>query len=255
MTASARPSSRGLPQHDASSVPRINRAGARTMPLKSSNVHGAPVQSKLHLHTASMPSSLAGLEPLPLPIPIGVPSMPSLWLSFTGATAAEESMDVKRFATSVGCWTDDGNCGARQHSADRFAEAIKRSGHRPDPIQPLSMPTDGAYQAPLNLWIMEPLVLGGSNVFSGAWLTAAARSPIVLLLIAALAQSQHIPVDWTPHLPVLILHTFLGKCLLRSRADCVHLCLSLSLLCGLTLSECGGLFVCLFTQEWITHAR
>lgn len=158
------------------------------------------------LHAVSLPPNIASLAPIPLPLPSGVPSLPSLWLiSMCGRTSASSGSSQRSTAKQVA------------------GKTLFNSRVTPtmDPIpigkaysQPLSMPTDGGYQAPLGTWLSEPLVIGGSVVFTGSWPVAGARSPLVLLLAGGLTQCTSVHLDWAAHLPFLLLCVLLGESIL-----------------------------------------
>ncbi|KAK4475902.1 hypothetical protein MN116_001147 [Schistosoma mekongi] len=167
-------------------------------------------------HSASLPPNLAPLSPLPLPLPTSISSI--LSLSSKGSTGSNicvlpispvtidsksttnpDKSDIKPSTFSR----------VRRNSNVEFNHSTDKSYFIYNP-KPLRMPVNGGYQAPLNSWLSEPLVIGGSAVFSGSWPPAGPRSPLVLILAGALAQSRDIRINWSQHLPVMLLGVFLG---------------------------------------------
>ncbi|KAF6777651.1 hypothetical protein AHF37_03693 [Paragonimus kellicotti] len=200
--------------------------------------HPRPVDpTKFVLQTVSLPPSLARLAPLPLSLPMGVPSLPSLWLSSATGPTDSVTSESPQGATSVPR-TISGQSGTRQSATvlQSKLSTITSQGSLPGkpPLQPLAMPPGGCYQAPLGSWLSEPLVIGGSVVYTGSWPASGARSPLVLILAGELTQSPTIRVDWNPYLPLMLLCTFLGidHCRALVQEECKQLLVSLlSLTC------------------------
>ncbi|KAA3681780.1 uncharacterized protein DEA37_0008779 [Paragonimus westermani] len=193
--------------------------------------------TKFVLQTVSLPPSLARLAPLPLSLPMGVPSLPSLWLSSTTGRTDNITSDSPQGATSVPR-VITGQSGTRQSATvlqSKLSTITSQGSLLGKPhLQPLAMPPGGCYQAPLGAWLSEPLVIGGSVVYTGSWPASGARSPLVLLLAGELTQSPTIRIDWNPYLPVMLLCTFLGidHCRALVQEECKQLLVSLlSLTC------------------------
>ncbi|CAH8433161.1 unnamed protein product [Dicrocoelium dendriticum] len=176
---------------------------------------------KVPPQTVSLPPSLARLSPLILPLPFQVPSLSNMLVSEERVcrSGSNSPQGIQIPKTSPPCLASD------------FVPMTSAPRHP----RPLAMPTHGCYKAPLDAWLSEPLVIGGSVVFSGAWPTASARSPLVLLLAGALTQCPNIRVDWFQHLPLMLLCSLLGldHCRALVQEECKQLLVSmLSLACS-----------------------
>ncbi|KAH8864111.1 Protein furry like [Schistosoma japonicum] len=167
-------------------------------------------------HSASLPPSLALLSPLPLPLPTSISSI--LSLSSKGSTGSNTCiLPISPVTIDRKSTTNPDKSDIKPSTFSRLRRSsnvdFNHSTDKPYFIynpKPLPMPVNGGYQAPLNSWLSEPLVIGGSSVFSGSWPPAGPRSPLVLILAGALAQSRDIRINWNQHLPVMLLGVFLG---------------------------------------------
>ncbi|TGZ62726.1 hypothetical protein CRM22_007302 [Opisthorchis felineus] len=184
-------------------------------------VGGTP---KVPHQTVSLPPSLAGLAPLPIPLPSAIPSLPSLKL-FSSIGAEKQNPNDSGLSSSAAI----GKLSRAESQKAEFtldATAIEKQALH---VQPLAMPLSGGYQAPLGCWLCEPLVVGGSVVFTGSWPVAGARAPLVLLLAGGLTHCQMVQVDWSPHIPLMILCALLGMdhCRALVQEECKLLLVSL----------------------------
>ncbi|XP_018654082.1 putative heat containing protein [Schistosoma mansoni] len=182
-------------------------------------------------HSASLPPSLAALPPLPLPLPASISSI--LSLSSRGSTGSNtcilsiSPVTVDRKSTTSSDKSDIKPC-VRRISNVEVSHSSNKSYFDYN-SKPLPMPANGGYHAPLSLWLSEPLVIGGSVVFSGSWPPAGPRAPLVLILAGSLTQSRDIHVNWSEHLPLMLLGVFLGidHCRALVQEESKHLLVSL----------------------------
>ncbi|KER30684.1 hypothetical protein T265_02924 [Opisthorchis viverrini] len=187
-------------------------------------VGGTP---KVPHQTVSLPPSLAGLAPLPIPLPSAIPSLPSLKLFSSVSVEKQNPND-----SGLSPFTPIGKLSRTESQKAEFtleATVIEKQAQHQQHVQPLAMPLSGGYQAPLGCWLCEPLVVGGSVVFTGSWPVAGARAPLVLLLAGGLTHCQMVQVDWSPHIPLMILCALLGMdhCRALVQEECKLLLVSL----------------------------
>nr|CAH8871380.1 unnamed protein product [Trichobilharzia regenti] len=163
-----------------------------------------------HLHSASLPPNLTDLPPLPLALPTSISTI--LSLSSRGSTGSNTCI----LPVNLSSADKRSNTGSDKMDNKPNSVRIRTCSNSVGKIsfdcnsKPLPMPINGGYQAPLGSWLSEPLVIGGSVVFSGGWPPAGPRSPLVLILAGGLTQCRDIRIDWTQHLPVMLLGVFLG---------------------------------------------
>ncbi|CAH8566279.1 unnamed protein product [Schistosoma turkestanicum] len=167
-------------------------------------------------HSASLPPSLASLPPLPLPLPASISSI--LSLSSKGSTGSNTCIlpispvtaDRKSTTSSDKSDIKPYTCSCVRRSSNVDVSYPSNKAYFDFNPKPLPMPATGGFHAPLGSWLSEPLVIGGSVVFSGSWPPAGPKSPLVLILAGGLTQSRGLHIDWSEHLPLMLLGVFLG---------------------------------------------
>ncbi|VEL28640.1 unnamed protein product [Protopolystoma xenopodis] len=205
---------------------------------------------RVPLQTASMPPSLAGLTPLPLPLL--APSLPLLpghernhhchsLQHYSGGWDADDMMQTNTNAATTTSQTatfitNGSTCTVRRPQAvlnrfyssgmaDAFHDAYScgrmtahldwsRAWSLVGSPYPLPLPPPyGSYTAPLGAWLVEPLLITGaasSQVYTGCWPPYGSRSSLVLVLAGEVIRLRGANLDCAHHFPLLLLCTLLG---------------------------------------------